>query len=119
MSPDLQELVNKIVQFRDERDWEQFHTLKNLTSALSIEAAELLELSLWKKDDQLERDMIDDECRASVSHEIADVFIYLLLICEKTGIDPVAAALEKISLNAKRYPTSKSKGVATKYTDFD
>lgn len=119
MSRQLNELIDELIAFREERNWNQFHTLKNLASALSIEASELLELTLWKDDQQLGHDIADDEFRSKLSNEIADVFMYLLMICEHSGIDPVEAARDKIVINEGRYPPDKSRGNAIKYTELE
>jgi NTP pyrophosphatase (non-canonical NTP hydrolase) len=117
-SPELISLLNRIIEFRDARDWEQFHSLKNLASALSVEASELLEITQWRSDDELERAIGDEKVLSSVASEIADVLIYLLLICDKAGIDPIASAYSKIKLNEERYPVEKARGSAAKYTDL-
>jgi NTP pyrophosphatase (non-canonical NTP hydrolase) len=104
VSPEIADLVARILEFRDARDWKQFHTLKNLVSALSVEASELLELTQWKQSEELERVLNDSEIKTEFSREIADVFIYLLLVCEKLGIDPVAAAQQKLQEKRKEVP---------------
>ena len=118
MGPDLQQLLQRIVSFRDERDWKQFHSLKNLTCALAVEAAELMEPTQWKSAEELERSLADPILKASFAGEIADVFIYLLLVCEKLGVDPIEAANQKLLENAKRYPADKARGSSKKYTEL-
>ena len=118
MSPDIAGLTARLVQFRDARDWRQFHTLKNLVAAMNVEAGELLELTQWKETPELEKVASDDLLRATFSREIADVFIYLLLVCEKLGIDPVLAADQKVLENEKKYPVEKARGTARKYTEL-
>jgi NTP pyrophosphatase (non-canonical NTP hydrolase) len=118
MSPDISALVAKILQFRDARDWKRFHTLKNLVSATAVEAAELLELTQWKTTEELEAVRNNPELLAQLDNEVADVFIYLLLICEKLAVDPIAAARRKMAENEKRYPIEKSRGSATKYSQL-
>lgn len=118
MTSSIQSITERLIEFRDERDWKQFHTLKNLASALSVEAAELLELTQWKSDKELESVKGDAADKQKFSSEIADVFAYLLLICEKLDIDPIAAAEAKIIENARKYPVDKSRGKATKYSDL-
>ena len=118
MSSDIRELLTKIRTFRDERDWAQFHTLKNLTAALSVEAAELLEITQWKDSVELERSLADSKLKDSLSEEVADVFIYLLLICDKLGIDPYDVAERKITKNKERYPIEKARGTAKKYSEL-
>lgn len=106
---DLERLTSKILEFRDQRDWKQFHTQKNVAAALSVEAAELLEHFLW--DDKPTK---PDEVR----QEIADILYYTLLFAHEAGIDPADALEEKIQMNASKYPVEKSKGKSTKYTDL-
>jgi NTP pyrophosphatase (non-canonical NTP hydrolase) len=107
---DVQELIDLLVQFRDERDWGQFHDSKNLALALSIEAAELNELFLWKKDSESEQ--ID---RERLKEELADVFAYALMLAEKNGLSVSEIVKEKIIKNAQKYPVEESKGTSTKY----
>jgi NTP pyrophosphatase (non-canonical NTP hydrolase) len=118
MTPDLQTLTDRLIAFRDERDWRQFHSLKNLMLSLNLEAAELLELAQWKKDDATEAALGDPAFKARLAEETADVLLYLLLICERAGIDPLAAAAAKIETNAAKYPVDKARGNARKYTEL-
>lgn len=118
MSDSLSLLTERLVAFRDARDWRQFHSLKNLLMSLSIEAAEMLELSQWKEDGALESDLADPVLRERLEEEVADVFIYLLLITERAGIDLMEATERKIAANDAKYPVAKSRGKATKYTDL-
>jgi NTP pyrophosphatase (non-canonical NTP hydrolase) len=118
MPPEIKTLVVRLLQFRDARDWKQFHTLKNLVSALSVETGELLELTQWKSPEDLESAAENSELKLAFSREVADVFIYLLLVCEKLGIDPVVAAQEKLIENEKKYPVDKSRGTARKYNQL-
>jgi len=100
-------------QFRDERDWGQFHDSKNLALALSIEAAELNELFLWKKEDEAEQ--VD---RAKLREELADVFAYAIMLAGRHGLEVSDIVKEKIAKNAAKYPVEKSKGSAAKYDDL-
>lgn len=118
MEPSLQSLTERLIAFRDARDWRQFHSLKNLILSLNLESAELLELAQWKDDAEVEHAISDPEFRARLAEECADVLIYLLLICERAGIDPLAAASAKIETNAAKYPVEKSRGNARKYTEL-
>ena len=111
--------VDWIIEFRDERDWKQFHTAKNLAIALSVEASEILELFLWKKSQEV-RDLLEDEdfvCR--VEEELGDVLIYSLILCHEAGIDPGRAIQEKLRKNEERYPVGLAKGSARKYNELD
>ncbi len=117
MKPDHDELTRSLIAFRDARDWRQFHSLKNLILSASLEAAEIMELMQWKDDEAVEQAATGDaEFRARLAEECADVFLYLLLICERAGIDLTEAAVAKIELNERKYPVEKAKGNARKYT---
>ncbi len=110
---DIQELIDALVAFRDERDWAQFHDSKNLATAIGIEAAELNELFLWKTIKESEE--VD---RERLKEELADVLAYALLLAHKHGIDVKDAVLEKIAKNAAKYPVDKARGTAAKYDTF-
>ena len=105
--------LQELLRFRDERDWAQFHDPKNLAIALSIEAAELNELYLWK--DGSEADAVDI---ARVREELADVFAYALLLAAKYDLDPEQIVLEKVATNSEKYPIEKARGTAAKYTQL-
>lgn len=107
---DINTLIKKIVKFRDERDWEQFHNSKDLALALSVEASELLELFLWKKNEDFNLDKLKDE--------LADVLMYALLLADKNDLDIHQIVLDKIMKNAEKYPVDKAKGNATKYNEL-
>ena len=107
---DINTLIKKIVKFRDERDWEQFHNSKDLALALSVEASELLELFLWKKNEDFNLDKLKDE--------LADVLMYALLLADKNNLDIHQIVLDKIKKNAEKYPVDKAKGNATKYNEL-
>jgi len=116
MTNELDEIRQMIRRFRDERDWMQFHNPKNLACSISIEAAELLEHFQWKTPE--ESDAITKSKRTEISHEIADVAIYLIELADNLGIDLVQAIKEKISLNDARYPVKRANGSAVKYTEL-
>ena len=107
---DIQQLTEILRQFRDERDWAQFHNAKDLALALNIEAAELLEAFLWKAPEQADI--------AVVKEELADVITFALLLADKYGLDVKQIVLEKMEQNARKYPVEKSKGSAKKYTEL-
>jgi NTP pyrophosphatase (non-canonical NTP hydrolase) len=111
----LQSLSDAVVAFRNERDWAQFHTVKNLSAALAIEAAELQELLLWKDDGEADDFVRSKSGHREVSDEVADVMIYALLLCDIAGIDPSAAIRVKLEKNASKYPVGLAKGSAVKY----
>jgi NTP pyrophosphatase (non-canonical NTP hydrolase) len=103
-------VIDKLLAFRDARDWEQFHDSKNLALALSIEAGELNELFLWKKDSEAEA--VNKE---KLKEELADVLSFAFLLAEKHGLDPFEIVLKKIEQNDRKYPVDKAKGRADKY----
>jgi dCTP diphosphatase len=112
----IDQLRQSLHRFSYDRDWVQFHTPKNLAIALSVEAGELLEHFQWLTPEQSES---LSECQlAKVRLELADVFLYLVSLSDKLGVDLVAAAFEKLDLNAKKYPIELAKGNAKKYTDL-
>ena len=115
---ELPALVKQILAFRDERDWAQFHTPKNLAAALAVEAAELQELMLWKGEEEVDHLVSSKNGHVKLSDEIADVLIYALLFCDAAGIDPDAAVRIKLKKNAEKYSVDLAKGSAKKYTEF-
>ena len=102
MKMDFETLKEKLLQFRTERDWEQFHDPKNLAEGLTIESAELLETFLWKKNDQ-SRNLTDHE-RQKISEEAGDIFAFLIYLCHELEIDLFEATSRKIDINHKKYP---------------
>jgi NTP pyrophosphatase (non-canonical NTP hydrolase) len=118
MTVELEDLTRRLIEFRDDRDWSQFHGLKNLLVGVSLEAAELLELTQWLDDGGVEERLGDDDFRQRLGEEVADVLIYLLLICERAGIDPIEATRRKIAINDANYPIEKARGNSRKYTDL-
>lgn len=116
MADSLSELRAKVNAFVRERDWDQFHSPKNLAMAMIVEAAEVVEHFQWDTLEESKR--ISDERRTEIGHELADTFVYLLRLAEVTGVDLIAAAHQKIALNAIKYPVEKCKGSNAKYTDY-
>jgi NTP pyrophosphatase (non-canonical NTP hydrolase) len=110
---ELKEIINELVKFRDERDWEQFHDSKNLATAISIEAAELNELFLWKTVEGSEA--VDKE---KIKEELADILAYSLLLANRHGFDVKQIVLDKIKRNGEKYPVDKAKGNAKKYDEL-
>jgi len=106
----IKKLIEEIISFRDERDWKQFHNTKDLAIALSIEASELNEILLWTNNESIDKNKL--------SEELADVFIYAFLIAEKHDLDIKEIILEKLALNAEKYPINKSHGKADKYNEL-
>lgn len=116
--PDLDTIRRRLETFRDERDWRQFHTLKDLIISVNLEAAELLELTQWKSEDELTRLAGDPAFRERLREECADVFLYLLLVAGEAGFDLLQAASDKIDRNAVKYPVAQARGSARKYTEL-
>jgi dCTP diphosphatase len=112
----LEALKEALRQFANERDWDQFHSPKNLACALSVEAAELLELFLW--DSGVTSERLPAARKGRVSEEIGDVLLYLLRLADKLEIDPIEAATRKLRLNAEKYPVRLARGSSKKYTEF-
>lgn len=112
-SQSLELLRDAIRAFARAREWEQFHTPKNLVMALSVEVAELVEPFQWLTPEQSAA--LDEKTRAAVAQEIGDVLIYLTRLADALGIDPLHAAFDKMQINAEKYPVEKSKGHNTKY----
>jgi NTP pyrophosphatase (non-canonical NTP hydrolase) len=110
---EIQEITKALTKFRDERDWKQFHDSKNLAAAISIEASELNELFLWKTAADSEKVDI-----SKIQDELADIFAFCFLLAERHGFDVKDIILSKIKKNGEKYPVSKAKGTATKYTDL-
>ena len=110
---EINELIEALIKFRDERDWAQFHDSKNLAAAISIEAAELNELFLWKTIKESEE--VDKE---RIKEELADILAFSLLLVSKHKFDVVKILKEKIAKNSEKYPISKAKGSARKYTEL-
>ena len=104
------EITKALIDFRNERDWEQFHNPKDLALAISIEASELLETFLWKKHEEANIEKIKEE--------LADVIAYSFLLAEKYNLDIKEIVLDKIKRNAEKYPVDKSKGTAKKYNEL-
>ncbi len=117
-APTLDDLTERLLAFRDARDWRRFHSLKDLIVSLNLEAAELLELTQWKPDQEVEAAAGEPEFRARMAEECADVMIDLLLIAARAGIDLARAAAEKIERNETKYPVDKARGNARKYTEL-
>jgi NTP pyrophosphatase (non-canonical NTP hydrolase) len=107
---DIEEIIQTLLKFRDERDWEQFHNAKDLALAINVESGELLELFLWKTAYEADVDKIREE--------LADVFAYAFMLAEKYNFDVKQIVLDKINENANKYPINKSKGSSKKYNEL-
>lgn len=113
---DIKELVEKIVKFRDERNWKQFHNPKDLAIDLSLEASEVLQLFLWKSDKEMEEFV--KSRKEDIADELADVMNCLLLLAHDADIDLVEACRKKNVKNEAKYPVEKSRGNHKKYTEL-
>ena len=105
-----EEIIQALLKFRNERDWEQFHNPKDLAIAINIEAGELLELFLWKN--------AEDANKEKVKEEMADIFSFAFLLADKYGFDVKQIVLDKIKVNSEKYPVNKAKGNAKKYDEL-
>ena len=110
----MKELIDLINQFRDERDWRKFHNEKDLAISISLEASELLELFQWKQSEEVVEKSLQE-----IKEELADVFMYSLMMADNLNLDVEEMIKEKIAINAKKYPVELSKGNNKKYTDLE
>lgn len=117
MTDSLHDLRERLQAFVDERDWQQFHSPKNLAMAMIVEAGELVEHFQWMTEQQSRE--LTPEKKELVAQEIADTFVYLLRIAEVLDIDIIEAANSKLELNAKKYPVDKARGSNAKYTEYE
>lgn len=113
MNKNFKEIKELILQFRDDRDWKQYHTIKDLLIGMNIEVGELQELFLWKSDDDIKQIP-----KSNIENEIADIFIFLIYICDEFDIDLDRAIRKKLKLNNEKYPVEKSKGSNKKYNEL-
>ena len=107
------ETVNKVLKFRDDRDWKQFHDPKDLAISISLEASELLEIFQWSRDDVYCLDKSD-----KIKEELADVVNYCILMADACNLDLDKIITDKIKLNAAKYPVDKAKGTSAKYNEL-
>jgi NTP pyrophosphatase (non-canonical NTP hydrolase) len=112
----LDQLRDALRAFTAAREWHPFHSPKNLAMALSVEAAELLEVFQWMTESDSR--MLAPDAKAAASDEIADVLLYLILLADQLGIDPLAAAERKMASNAEKYPVEKARGTSRKYHEL-
>ena len=118
MSSELEDLIKKIQAFSDERDWDQFHTIKNLILALVGEVGELAEVVQWKTESEIAASLKTTDGNNMLSEEIADVAIYLLRLCQKADIDLIKVIDKKLIKNELKYPIDKSRGTSKKYDEL-
>jgi dCTP diphosphatase len=116
VTKEIQDLTSALRDFARDREWDVFHSPKNLAMALNVEAGELLEHFQWLTEDQSKA--MPPEVKAQVAEEIADVFLYLLQLSDKLGLDVVEAAKGKLLRNASKYPVQKARGNSKKYTEL-
>jgi NTP pyrophosphatase (non-canonical NTP hydrolase) len=110
---EISEIIDSLIEFRNDRDWEQFHNSKDLSLALMLEAAELNELFLWK-----DKSEVKDVDISKLKEELADVFAYSFLLAAKHDLDVKEIVMEKIKQNNEKYPVEKAKGTAKKYNEL-
>lgn len=116
MSTNLESLKDKILLFREKREWKQFHNPKNLAASISIEANELMELYQWLNMEQSLK--YSEENKEEIGRELADIFSYLILLANDLGIDLIKVTEEKLKISEKKYPAEKVKGKSTKYNKY-
>jgi len=112
----ISEITDFLIRFRDERHWAQFHNSKDLAVALSIEAAELNEIFLWKNGEEVAATEQTD--RQRIADELADVMVYAMMLAHRNGFDVEQIIMEKMQKNGEKYPVDKSRGNSKKYTDL-
>jgi len=117
MPDSLEILRQQLAEFASKRDWDQFHSPKNLSMALIAEAAELVEHFQWLTDEESRQ--LNDDKKSAVSHELADILIYLIRTADKLGIDLIKSAHDKIMINESRYPVEKSRGQAKRASEYE
>lgn len=117
-SINIEKINAEVTKFISDRDWDQFHSIKNLSMALSVETSELVEIFQWLKESDSNEVSSNPKLKTKVEEEIADIFIYLMRIAIKSGVDIEESVLKKIRKNSEKYPVEKAKGSSQKYTDF-
>lgn len=114
----IDQLRKSVIEFRDRRNWKQFHDIRSLCAGLSIEAAELQEVFLWKSREEAQAMLASEAGLKRIREELADVLVFALYVSEAAGIDLSAAVGEKLAINEKKYPVEKSYNSSKKYTDL-
>ncbi len=114
----IRDLKERVASFARDRDWDQFHSPKNLSMALAVEVAELMELFQWKTERQSWEINADPEAFAKVRDEIGDIAIFILNLCNRVGVDLACAVITKLERNAIKYPIELARGKALKYTEY-
>lgn len=113
---ELDELAQSLRKFAAERDWDQFHSPKNLAAALLVEASEVLEHFQWISESQ--SSAVSDETRNAIALELADVLLYVVRLADKMGVDLLESARAKLAINAQKYPAEQVRGSSKKYTEY-
>jgi NTP pyrophosphatase (non-canonical NTP hydrolase) len=114
----VEKLKRLVIEFRDRRNWKQYHDVKNLSMGLAVECAELQELFLWKSREEIAAFLAAETDRQRLREELADVFVFLLYLSEETGVDLSEAVRDKLAVNEKKYPVEKSYNSNRKYTEL-
>ena len=114
----LDELRDEVAKFAKDRDWDQFHSVRNLVLAMVGEVGEVAEILQWTSDDKVD-ELLNSGGRERLAEELADVLIYLIRTAHRSGVDLEAAVREKLSTNNQKYPADKARGNAKKYTQLD
>ncbi len=112
----MQDLLKNLRDFTRQRDWDQFHSPKNLVMAMSVEVAEIVEIFQWLTEEESRQ--LNEGKRAELRDEIGDVMIYLMNLADKFGLDPIEAARNKLEKNKKKYPAQQVKGKSLKYSEY-
>lgn len=115
---DYKKIENEIRKFVQDRDWDKFHSPKNLAMALSVEASELVEIFQWQEKDDYKLEKFEKKTLENTKEEVADIFYYLIRICDKMNIDLEEAFFEKMEQNKNKYPSETFKGKSTKYNQL-
>jgi len=115
---DIRKLQAKVIKFRDERDWAQYHNPKDLAISLSLEAAELLEIFQWKDTAQVEVLKFDSDVLRKVKEKLGDILIYALTLAHELGFDPTGVTLDKVKVNGKKHPVDRVKGKVDKSSTY-
>tara|TARA_R110002072_G_scaffold534_3_gene3694 strand:+ start:69724 stop:70086 length:363 start_codon:yes stop_codon:yes gene_type:complete len=115
---DIEKMMNLIKTFAEKRDWDQFHSPKNISMALAVESSELLEIFQWLKEEQSWEVMKDEKTSVAVKDEIADVAVYLLRLCDLLSVDLENAIVDKMKKNGEKYPSELVRGSSKKYDEY-
>lgn len=115
---EFSELQKKVIEFRDKRNWKQFHSLKDLLIGLNIECSELMEHFLWKSEHEINSMLNDKKIKKELENEMGDILIFMLYLSEDMNIDLLSSTEKKLKLNSKKYPVNKSFNSNKKYNNL-